>query len=295
MNAEADIRGSGEWLVIGHGSVGSALVRRIVAAGARAAVYDPKPRVAVAGAEYLPSVAAGGRLFARAVSCVAPAAAVEALAAVRPLLGRATLYLDWNTLTPEAKRVIAAEAPCPVVDVALMDTLDSESAAPSLAISGPQAGDATPLLAALGFRVDIVGSECGDAALLKLARSLFMKSLEALVVEFEAAIAVLPGRDVVVASIERNLGERFTAFSRMLLETDRIHAARRSPELDEALSVYGGMGRSVHVATAAADVLRAAAAAWREPDAPEIGAGGAVLARFLAERLNPKRLTHAPG
>ena len=89
--------------------------------------------------------------------------------------------------------------------------------------------------------VDVAGAECGDAALLKLARSLFMKSLEALVIEFEAAIAPLAGRDIVVGSIERNLGERFTAFSRMLIETDRIHAARRSRELEEAIAILRRM------------------------------------------------------
>ena len=52
----------------------------------------------------------------------------------------------------------------------------------------------------------LLESAGGDAALLKYARSIFMKTLEALVVEFEAAIATLPGRDIVTASIERNLG-----------------------------------------------------------------------------------------
>jgi 3-hydroxyisobutyrate dehydrogenase-like beta-hydroxyacid dehydrogenase len=288
-------RRAGGWLVAGHGSVGSALVRRIGRTGTPVAVYDPAPRVAVVTVEHFPALNARVTPFSYVISCVAPAAASEVVDTLRPVLGPATLYLDWNTLTPDAKRIIAEKAPCPVVDVALMDTLDSEAAEPSLAVSGPEAAAAARLLMPLGFRVEVVGSDCGDAALLKLARSLFMKSLEALIVEFEAAIAVLPGRDVVIASIERNLGERFMAFSRMLLETDRIHAARRSPELDEALSVFRRMGSSVHLATAAADVLRAAAAAWREPDAPVIGADGLDLARFLAGRLKPQGRRHAAG
>ncbi len=131
----------------------------------------------------------------------------------------------------------------------------------------------------------MVGPECGDAALLKFARSLFMKTLEALVVEFEAAIADLPGRDIVTASIERNVGARFVDFSRMLLETDRVHATRRSHELAEAIEVYGQAGRPVHLATAAVEVLRAASAAWAAPDAPSSDAGGRALARYLSVRL----------
>ena len=120
-----------------------------------------------------------------------------------------------------------------------------------------------------------------------------MKSLEALVVEFEAAIAPLSGRSVIIGSIERNLGERFTAFSRMLIETDRIHAARRSVELEEAVEVFVEAGRSVRVAEASAVVLRAAAAAWRAPGAPGERAGAIELARFLSRELKTPRSGHA--
>jgi 3-hydroxyisobutyrate dehydrogenase-like beta-hydroxyacid dehydrogenase len=206
-----------------------------------------------------------------------------------------TLYFDWNTLLPEAKRQIAMAAPCRVVDVALLDTLDEESARPSLAISGPNAAAAVPVLAELNFHIDVVGPNCGDAARLKLARSLFMKSLEALVVEFEAAVAPMAGREVIVASIERNLGARFTDFARMLLETDRIHATRRAVELEGAVEVYRQAGRSVRLASAAIDVLRAAAAAWRSPGAPAVDAGGRAFAQFLATRLKADERDDARG
>ena len=290
---------STRWLIVGHGSVGSALVRRIGRTGVRPFVYDPSPRVPVVSAEHLTAVDGQiGRLDA-VVSCVVPSAAAKALKAIRPLLADTTLYLEWNTITPEAKRAISEAAPCPVVDVALLDTLDEEAAHPSLAVSGRRAGDAASLLLALGFSVDVVGSVCGDAALLKLARSLFMKSLEALVVEFEAALAQLPGRDIVMRSIERNLGHNFTVFARMLLETDRIHAMRRSVELDEAVESFRHAGRSVQIPSAAIEMLRAAAAAWREPDAPATSASAPelalFLAQFLAKRLEADELHHAGG
>lgn len=273
------------WLIVGHGSVGSALVRRIGRTGARPSVYDPAPRLPVDGADHLATLAPGEDAFDVVVSCVVPSAAMQALEAVQASLGPATLYFEWNTVAPEIKRAVAAAAPCVVVDVALMDTLDDEAASPSVAVSGPEAGRAAAMLLELGFHVDVAGAECGDAALLKLARSLFMKSLEALVIEFEAAIAPLAGRDLIVRSIERNLGERFTAFARMLIETDRIHAARRSRELQEAIEVFKGADRSLRVAEASVDVLRAAAEAWRTPEAPEERAGAKDFARFLANEL----------
>jgi hypothetical protein len=59
-----------------------------------------------------------------------------------------------------------------------MGTLDDEAASPNVAVSGSGPGKASALLTELGFHVDAV-AECGDAAVLELARSLFMKSLKA--------------------------------------------------------------------------------------------------------------------
>lgn len=279
---------SGRWLIVGHGSVGSALVRRLDRRGLRPSVYDPSPRVPVTLADRLAPEDSTTRPFDAVVSCVVPAAAELALDAVRPWLKPATLYLEWNTVVPAIKRAVAEAAPCAVIDVALLDTLDDESASPSLAVSGADAVRAAALLAELGFRVDVAGAECGDAALLKLARSLFMKSLEALVIEFEAAIAPLAGRDIVVGSIERNLGERFTGFARMLVETDRLHAARRCRELEGAIAVFRPTHCSMRLAEASVDVLAAAAAAWRMPRAPDERAGARELARFLASALQAR-------
>jgi 3-hydroxyisobutyrate dehydrogenase-like beta-hydroxyacid dehydrogenase len=271
------------WLVIGHGSVGSVLVGRLATAGIRPAVHDPAPRIPISGADSVSRH--DGRTFDVAISCVLPTVARQVLEDVRPLLRSDSLLLDWNTLAPEDKAEIAAAAPCTVVDVALMDTLDAAAAHPSLAVSGPQLDDAIVLLRALGFAVDTAGPTCGDAARLKLARSLFMKSLEALVVEFEAAMAPLPGRDIVMRSIAGNLGTRFTDFAEMLLVTDRIHATRRARELGEAIAAYRDSVASLGVPEAAVDVLGSAAAAWRLADAPAADASPAVLARHLARHL----------
>ncbi len=277
------------WLVIGHGSVGSALVRRLVRAGIEPVVYDPSPRVPVVDREHLSSLLDATRTFDRVISCVAPPSAPTALEDARPVLRADTVYLDWNTVGPVVKRALAVAAPCPVVDVALLDTLDEEAASPSVAISGPRAPDIVPDLVGLGFHVDVVGDSAGDAALLKYARSIFMKTLEALVVEFESAVATLPGRVIVTASIERNLGPTFMDFARMLLETDRIHAARRADELAGAVTAHVDAGLSVPLATAAVGVLRAAATAWQEPDAPPIGARPDALVAFLADHLQGPR------
>jgi 3-hydroxyisobutyrate dehydrogenase-like beta-hydroxyacid dehydrogenase len=272
------------WLVVGHGSVGSVLVRRLAGCGIRPAVYDPSPRIPIDGADDI--TVAGTRRFDVAISCVLPSVAPQVIDEVQSLVRPDSLILDWNTLSPREKAELARAAPCPLVDVALMDTLDAAGEHPSLAVSGPQSDTAVALLGALGFSVNIAGPVCGDAARLKLARSLFMKSLEALVIEFEAAMAPLPGRDIVMRSIAGNLGTRFTEFSEMLLVTDRIHATRRARELGEAIAAYRDDVASLAVAEASAEVLASAADAWRRSDAPASDAGPAALARHLARHLH---------
>lgn len=270
------------WLIVGHGSVGSALARRMARAGIRPSIFDPAPRVPVTQGVHLTDLEGAGA-FDFVISCVAPSAALSAVETVRPALAASALYLEWNTLPPDAKQRIAAAAPAGVVvDVALMDTLDQEAAQPSLAISGPQAARAGEALRSLGFMVDEVGAACGDAARLKLSRSLFMKGLEALVIEFGAAIAPLEGREVVLSSIERNVGAQFMSFARMLIETDRLHASRRANELAEAVEIFAAPGRPLTVARASIDVLRWAAAAWAAVNAPPPTSGADSLTAFLS-------------
>ena len=81
----------------------------------------------------------------------------------------------------------------------------------------------------------------------------------------------------------------------MLIETDRIHAARRASELHDAVEVFKGANRSVRVAEASVEVLRAAAAAWRSPEAPPEQAGAKDFARFLANHLQTHLRSHAAG
>jgi 3-hydroxyisobutyrate dehydrogenase-like beta-hydroxyacid dehydrogenase len=277
------------WLIVGHGSVGSELARRLRDAGVVPRIYDPMPRLPVRATERVDALDASMVPFDAVVSCVSPPAALDVVAAIAPVIDARTLMLDWNTLLPEVKAELAQRCAAAVVDVALLDTLDDWSRRPSLAVSGERAADGAALLLPMGFQVDVVGDVCGDAARLKLARSLFMKTLEALVVEFEAAVAPLPGRDIVKASIERNLGGTFTEFAQLLLRTDRVHATRRHAELEGAVAVYRRAGRPVHLASAAVDVLGSAAAAWTEPHAPPVGATLEELAAYLGERLDANR------
>jgi 3-hydroxyisobutyrate dehydrogenase-like beta-hydroxyacid dehydrogenase len=268
------------WLVVGHGSVGSFVADRLVARGEDVWIYDPEPRVAlVAGRAITLSELNGDIRYI--VSCVPPHAARDVPALLQHVHADDGLLLDWNTVSPATKRAIDASVPMPMVDVALLDTLDAERAHPLLAVSGPQAELAAALLEHSGFQVALVGAAIGDAAALKYLRSVFMKGLEALVLEYEALGSVLDGEHVVRDSLAASLGPQFLVFMDVLLRTDRVHAGRRSEELAGVRDAFGEEGWDLQLPAAAAATLRRAAQAWESAGAPPADAPGPELARHL--------------
>jgi len=204
---------------------------------------------------------------------------------VAPMIHEGSVFLDWNTISPDAKLAISRAAPCEVLDVALLDSLDADGSTPRLAISGPGAEGRRALLEGLGFHVDVAGPAAGDAALLKYARSIFMKSLEGLVLEYVALAHTIDRQGLVAASLANNLGDQFTRFFGLLVSTNRVHAGRRAGELADAVKVFEERGSSVEVARAVVGVLERAAQAWKQPGAPAPNGDLDALVAYLAEKL----------
>jgi 3-hydroxyisobutyrate dehydrogenase-like beta-hydroxyacid dehydrogenase len=284
MGPHAD--GGESWLIVGHGSVGSFLVERLERTGAAASILDGNPRVPVTHGNVLSTLPQIGT-FSYVVSCVPPDAAEDvapaAIAALRP----GGLLFDWNTVAPAVKRRIGSASPA-VVDVALLDSLDGAPEHPTLAVSGPEGERSADVLRRLGFSVSVAGDQLGQAAALKYLRSIFMKSLEALTIEFAALASDLDHDDIVRDSIERNLGTQFVAFMDLLITTNRLHAERRSGELADAVATSAVEGVRLELAEAAVNVLRQAADAWTDSDAPPADADLGALTDHLRRTLWPE-------
>jgi len=271
------------WLIVGHGSVGAFLSDRLGRSGADVSVLDPSPRLPIASAEAVTAPASGA--FAYAVSCVPPEAAEEMAPVAAAALMEGGILFDWNTVAPAAKRRVAAAVSVTTVDVALLDTLDGGRARPTLAVSGPAAERGAAVLRGLEFAVSIAGDKVGDAAALKYLRSIFMKTLEAMTIEFASLASEFDHAGIVRDSIEQNLGREFVEFMDLLIATNRLHAERRCGELADAVSTFGGQGMRPELAGAAVAVLRSAADAWTSTTAPPPNAELAVLAEHLRRAL----------
>jgi 3-hydroxyisobutyrate dehydrogenase-like beta-hydroxyacid dehydrogenase len=164
------------------------------------------------------------------------------------------VYADLNTAAPGLKRELADALPVRFADVALMGAVPLTGIrTPSLA-SGDGAERFAELFAPLGMPVEVVGEAPGDAAGLKLLRSVFMKGLAAAAIESLEAAEAAGVHQRIRAEIAGVIGEPILA---RLLEGSEAHAARRVEEMRAAVAYLEELGVAPRVAAAAADWLHA--------------------------------------
>jgi 3-hydroxyisobutyrate dehydrogenase-like beta-hydroxyacid dehydrogenase len=143
--------------------------------------------------------------------------------------------------------------PVPFADVALTGIVpDSGLATPALA-SGAGAERFAELFRPLGMPVDVLGARAGDAAGVKLLRSVFMKGMAAAAIESLAAAEAAGVDERIRREIARVIGEPLLE---RLLTGSREHAARRVDEMQAAAVYVEELGVPPRVS--------AAAAAWLE-------------------------------
>jgi 3-hydroxyisobutyrate dehydrogenase-like beta-hydroxyacid dehydrogenase len=253
----------GSWLIVGHGTVGSVLSSRVLDAGGHVWIRDDQPRLDIPTGSDVTPVAATDRVSPSYVAvCVPSHAAASVSDYLRSFVQGQPLICDWVSAPPSAKIGNAAPMADTRIDVALLDSLDRTVDRPLLAISGARASEAAAVLSRLGFDVAVAGDSVGQAAAVKLTRSLFMKTMEALVVEFRAIASRIDPGGAAWLSVERSLGTVFAEFADVLVASDAAHAGRRTSELQHALSFAADQGYSANVAEAALKVLARLADLW---------------------------------
>ena len=199
----------------------------------------PDAESAVAGADVVLSVNA---------AAVALGTARDAL----PALAREAVYGDLNTAAPTLKRELAELVGKRFTDVALLGPVPAKGIGTPALASGPAAQAFAEALGPLGMPVRVVSDQAGDAAAMKLVRSVFMKGVAAAAVESVAAAEAAGHGDwlkeEIAAVIGRPLLDR-------LLEGSRAHAARRVDEMEAAAELLRELGVAPRIARASAELL----------------------------------------
>lgn len=236
--------------VLGLGEAGGRIAADLVAAGADVRGWDPVARPSgVPLAADARSAASGADVV---LSVNAAAVALQVVGEVADALGGGALYADLNTSSPALKRELADAVPCLFADVALVGTVPATGLRTPALASGAGAERFAALLRPLGMPVDVVGADPGEAAGLKLLRSVFMKGVAAAAVESLAAARAAGAEDRVRADIASVLGEPLLE---RLLTGSRAHAARRADEMTAAAAYLEELGVEPRVASAAAGWL----------------------------------------
>lgn len=239
-----------EVAVLGLGEAGGAIAVDLVAAGCTVRGFDPARQLdGIDNAASAPAAVSGAEVV---LSLTSAAVALDAARSVADELGTDTLYADLNTGSPELKRELAHGLPGVFADVALVGTVPGSGLATPALASGPGAERFAELFGPLGMPVEVVGPHPGDAAALKLLRSVFMKGLAASAIESLEAASVAGAEERVRSDIASVIGEPLLE---RLLSGSRAHAARRVDEMRAAAAYLEELGVRPRVANAAAECL----------------------------------------
>jgi 3-hydroxyisobutyrate dehydrogenase-like beta-hydroxyacid dehydrogenase len=246
--------------VLGLGEAGSRLAGDLVDAGAEVRAFDPAGADVdgVARASETEDAVAGADVV---LSLTSAAAALGAASAAVPGLAQGSIYADLNTAAPELKREVAAlvgGAGARFADVALTGVVPATGLRTGAFASGGGAQAFADTFGPLGMPVEVVSEQPGDAATLKLLRSVFMKGIAAAAIETLEAADAAGQRERLEEQLADVLGEPLLL---RLLDGSRRHAARRADEMEAARDLLRALGIEPRIATASASLLADLAAA----------------------------------
>jgi 3-hydroxyisobutyrate dehydrogenase-like beta-hydroxyacid dehydrogenase len=245
--------------VLGLGEAGRRYARGLARAGAEVRGFDPAhdlgdPEVPQSGT--LADALAGADVV---MSLVTGHAAASVARDALPHVAAGAVYADLNTAAPEVKQQIgrlAAERDVAMADVAVLAPVVRAGHRTPLLASGPGAREFAARMAPFEVPVEVVDGAVGEAARLRLLRSVFMKGLAALVLEGLGAARAAGAEDWLRTQMAAELGPDGAALVDRLVEGSSQHAVRREHEVRAALSALESSGQP-------ADMTRATLA-WFE-------------------------------
>jgi 3-hydroxyisobutyrate dehydrogenase-like beta-hydroxyacid dehydrogenase len=179
------------------------------------------------------------------ISAVTAASSVEAAQSVTAHLAGAPRFLDINSVSPGRKQETAkllGDAGR-YVDVAVLAPIYPARHQTPMLLAGPHAEAVAPMLAMLGMRVSLAGSETGAAAAIKMVRSVMIKGIEALTLECFLAASRAGVIDEVAASMKNNYpGLDWAKIVPYNLERMANHGERRAAEMEEVADTLRELG-----------------------------------------------------
>jgi len=188
------------------------------------------------------------------------------LDAVKEVLGypvAAWLFVDVSTAKPEAKRIMEelfGEKEIRFADGAMLGPLPTYGHTVPVIASGSGAAAWTEMMTPFGMKIERVEGPAGAASSIKLVRSVFMKGLEALLVETFLFAKKSGAENIVLESIAETLKVPFQNTAQRMIAADLVHAERRAFEVGESMDLMKDLGIEPIMAEAIVKRLKKSAA-----------------------------------
>ncbi|WP_202759154.1 NAD(P)-dependent oxidoreductase [Delftia acidovorans] len=237
-----------KFAILGGGMVGACYMQAFVEQGhSLVGLCDLQPNAAAADAVQAAGAqvhTAPGAWLAKAdvvVSAVFGTVARSLFEACLPHLRDGVVYVDMTTADPQemrecgelARRVAQGRA-VHFVDVAITGAVNLGGRKTPLLVAGGKAGFVQELFLPLGGSVRVVGGQPGDAAALKLLRSIYTKGTEALAVECLVTAQQMGLREQLHAVLQDIDETPLRTLMESMVRTHIPHSARRRNEVAEA-------------------------------------------------------------
>jgi 3-hydroxyisobutyrate dehydrogenase-like beta-hydroxyacid dehydrogenase len=245
--------------ILGLGEAGRRYARGLAHAGADVRAFDPAHDL---GDPDVPQFATLADALAGAdvaLSLVTGHAAASVAREALPHIAAGAVYADLNTASPDLKQRIArlaADRGLAMADVAVLAPVVRAGHRTPLLASGTGARVFAERVGAFEVPVEVIDGDAGDAARLRLLRSVFMKGLAALVLEGLGAARAAGAEEWLRAQMADELGPDGAALVDRLVDGSTLHAVRREHEVRAALAALESSGQP-------ADMTRATLA-WFE-------------------------------
>ncbi len=255
--------------LVGYGEVGTILTGALRQKGVAwvgawdvlfgDAAHGPgmKSRAKDAGVEACSSLKA---LLERAdvvISAVTASNALEVAREAARSIRRDTFFLDLNSASPATKAKSAKfvdDAGACYVEAGVMTSIAPHGIRAPMLLGGRQAGVLAEKLVPLGFDVTVVAEEIGVASAIKMCRSVFIKGLEAIVIECYTTARRYGVERQVLASLAETFPEiDWEKQGSYLFSRVAKHGRRRAEEMREAATTVREAGFEAWMSAATAE------------------------------------------
>jgi len=203
------------------------------------------------------------------ISAVTAASSLEAARSVEPHLTGNPYFLDLNSVSPgrkkDTEKLLGSKAR--YVDVAILAPIHPKRHQTPVLLAGPHAESVMPLLIdELEMRGAIAGSEVGQAAGLKMIRSVMIKGIEALSLECFLAARRAGIVEEVAASLKNNYPTLdWSKIKDYNIERMASHGVRRADEMDQVAETLRELGIEPLMATATSSRQREMGLIGKDP------------------------------